>query len=107
MKPYYIQSEYGAIDARTNSPILTHIIKGFPYPSRFCSYCERELEIINAIHYENNEEIYKCIFQCFNTECGSYDEEGNMSYLRVYYSNDLALELFETVFLKIKREIKE
>lgn len=102
----YIISETNAIDSKTGVPILTATVKGFPYPERNCPFCEQELSVENAIHHPEHGEIYKCVYQCLNDQCGSYDEEAQSSYVRVYYSSDLALELFETLFLKIQREIK-
>ena len=105
-KPYFIQSEHGAVTGPMKTPVMTYIIESFPYPERFCRYCEQQMEICNAIHLKDNEEVFKCIYQCYNDDCESYDEEGNMAYVRVYYSSELALQLYETVFLKIKREFK-
>jgi hypothetical protein len=104
MKPKYIQSEYNAIDGLTNTPIMSKVISSFPYPQRFCPYCEQELTIANAIHVTDNEELFKCIYQCYNLECDSYDDLEDMAYLRVYYSCDEALKCLETIFLKVKRE---
>jgi hypothetical protein len=107
MKPIYFNSDYSAVDGRTNTVVMTQVIKGFPYPERFCVYCEQELSVENAFHAPGNEEVFKCLYQCLNTDCGAYDEEGNMSYVRVYYSCTLAYELYESLFLKIKRELKQ
>jgi hypothetical protein len=103
--PVYFQSQYNGI--YDGKPILTRVIPSFPYAERFCPYCEQELTVMNAIHVDGHEEIFKCIYQCMNDNCGAYDEEGNMSYVRAYYSCEHALHLFEALFLKIHREVKE
>ena len=106
MKPIYLNSQYSAIDGRTNTAVITQVISGFPYPERNCPYCERELSVENAFHAPEHEEVFKCLYQCLNTDCGAYDEDGSMAYVRVYYSCKLAYELYEDLFLKIKREFK-
>lgn len=106
MKPIYLNSQYSAVDGKTNTVVMTKVIKGFPYLERYCPYCEQELSVENAFHAPENEEVFKCLYQCLNPECGAYDEEGNMAYVRVYYSCKLAYELYESLFLKITREFK-
>lgn len=88
--------------------ILNRIIPGFPYVERFCPYCERLLDLENAIHLPGQEEVYKAVFMCHNTNCGAFDEEARKAYVKVYYSGNLAFRVFETTFLRVDwREQKQ
>lgn len=75
---------------------MGRIIPGFPYPRRFCSYCEQDLELQSAIHVQGEEHYYKALYYCTNENCGAYDEEAGMTYARVYYSDQEAFKRLET-----------
>jgi hypothetical protein len=94
--------EYPAYDADLHAPVMSRVIPGYSYPERFCPYCERKVQVINAIHAEGDEEVYKAIMVCMNDECGAFDEPAKKAYLRVYYSCELAREMFEVVLLRFQ-----
>lgn len=75
------------------------IIPGFPYAKRFCPYCERELQILKALHIMDQEEHYKAILICDSPLCDAHDEEARKAYLRVYYSSEFAYKALETVMI--------
>lgn len=66
--------------------LIPHKIEGFPYPAKFCRYCERELELMEAIHMQEAEH-FKALYICHNPECGAYDEPAKKAYAYVYYSD--------------------
>lgn len=76
----------------SNTPLVGNIIEGFPYPERHCPYCEHELDLMQAVHMQDNLEQFKAVFMCFNQACGAYDEEGHQAYARIYYSSPFAEE---------------
>lgn len=96
---YDEKNEYGVI--------IPRVIDGFPYPQRNCPFCERILEILNAVHLQGDEEIFKALMICRNPNCGVYDEPAKTAYLRVYYSSELALETFETTMLRTEQLKKD
>lgn len=98
---------YTAYDPSTGAVFFPKILKGFPYPTRHCPFCNEDCSIINALHVTDTPEIFKAIFMCENTKCNAYDLLERQCYLRVYYSCDEALELFETVFLRFERIEKD
>lgn len=96
-----------ALDLRfPGAKVITHVIPGFPYAQRDCPFCERELGVVNAIHLQGDEEIYKAIMRCFNSQCGAFDEDAKKSYIKVYYSGEIALNMFELVLLRYAFEEK-
>lgn len=74
------------------------IIPGFPYPVRYCPFCEAILKIYRAVHIMDQEENFKAVMICDNQECGSYDLEAKEAYCRVYYSSQFAYETLELIF---------
>lgn len=93
-------------DAKTGAVVVPRVIENFPYPQRFCPFCEREITVVNAAHSIDEPIIYKCIYICDNPKCGAFDEEAKKAYARVYYSCEEALQAFETVMLKFRVEEK-
>ncbi len=75
--------------------LLTSVYPNFPYPQRFCRFCERELEVTNAIHLNSEPSVYKVLYVCHNKDCGAYDFEARMQYTRVYYPSETARQLLE------------
>lgn len=100
---YGIKYAPPAIDRDYMVTVMAKIIPGFPYPPRFCPFCQRQLEVINAIHKTGEEEIFKAIMICENPECGAFDEEAKKAYARVYYSCTEAQHIFEAVLLRARR----
>jgi hypothetical protein len=94
-------------DAKTGDVILPHKYQDFPYPSRNCPFCEKELIVVNAIHATNEPYIFKAIYLCLDRNCGCFDLEARSAYSRVYYSCNEALEAFETIMLKYSIEVKQ
>jgi hypothetical protein len=94
---------YTAYDPKTGATFFPKVYPNFPYAQRFCRFCERELDVINALHNQDHPEIYKCIMICENPDCEAFDEEARKAYIRVYYSSEEALVLFESVFLRYQR----
>jgi hypothetical protein len=41
--------------------IIGRIIKDFPYPTKICPYCFKELKIVNAVHWEEDPYQYKAL----------------------------------------------
>jgi hypothetical protein len=82
-----------------STDIPNRFIPGFPYAIRYCPYCERKLEILKAVHLMDQEENYKVVFICHNSECPSYNEEAKDVYIRIYYSSQLAYDILETVMI--------
>lgn len=70
-------------------------IEGFPYPEKYCPYCERELQLEAAVHSAEMPAHFKAVYVCLNGECGAYDEDARKCYVRVYYSSQDAHKAFE------------
>jgi len=83
---------------------IPHRIKGFPYPERFCPYCELPLVLEVTCHIQDAAEHYKAIYQCHNPDCVFMDNETRFAYLRVYYSSDYAEETLYKMLLKFPRK---
>jgi len=98
---------YTAYDAASGATFFPKILDGFPYPTRPCPVCDRECEVVNALHSADHPEIYKAIYMCENPNCDFYDLEVRKCYVRVYYSCEDAVNLFETVFLRFERLSKD
>lgn len=83
----------------------SHIIKGFPYPERFCKYCEQPLTIWKAFHVQGCMEMFKVAYICLNHDCPAYDEDEREAYLRVYYSSPEAYDILSTKLMTDPRDI--
>ena len=55
--------------------LIGHKIDNFPYPEKFCPYCEYELNILKVVHNMDYKEHYKAIYICDNPNCEVFDEE--------------------------------
>jgi hypothetical protein len=66
---------------------LGRIIKNFPYPERFCPFCDQPLKMVDAVHVQDQPETYKALYICLNDKCGAYDEPARKAYAMVYYSS--------------------
>lgn len=70
-------------------------IRNFPYPTKYCTYCERELTPELVMHMPEAPENYKVLFFCKNPKCGAYDEDARKCYALVFYSSSLAFQHLE------------
>lgn len=89
--------------------LIPHTIDGFPYPEKFCRFCERELTLEQAIHLSEPEH-FKALYICHNRECGAFDEPAHKAYAYVYYSDTeawQALELQRIWYSRDDRKVKE
>lgn len=77
--------------------VVGRIIKDFPYPERFCPYCERPLVLQKAAHIDLHEEFFKAVYYCLNESCEAYDEPARKCYALVYYSDKIAQRALETI----------
>ena len=74
----------------------------FPYPERFCPFCERELSLMEAIHIDGHLEDFKALYLCLNKDCGAYDEAAGQAYSRVYYSSNEAYASLENARIVVE-----
>lgn len=85
--------------------LLSKEIKGFPYPVRFCPYCEQELSLEKACHVDARQEVFKALYLCRNKECPASDDLEGKAYARVYYSSDEAYSILATHRLPYDRNV--
>lgn len=83
--------------------ILGSVIKDFPYPAKICPYCNKELVVVNAIHYENDKYHYKALYLDPNPNCPVYDEGALKAYARIYYSSEEAFWYYQNVSIPVQR----
>lgn len=86
--------------------LLSKKIDGFPYPERFCPFCERELSLEKTVHLDEAQEIYKALYLCRNTECEAHNELEGKAYARVYYSSDDAYKILAEHRIAYDRNVK-
>ena len=86
---------------RVNGQVLGRVIKDFPYPERTCALCSRSLQLVNAIHSDQDVYHYKAIYVCGYEACEAFDYEGRKAYVRLYYSSEEAHIVFEDVLLPV------
>ena len=65
-------------------------INNFPYPERYCTYCNKKCDLVDAIHVRENPEMYKALYICQNPKCDAFDDEAREAYAKVYYSSESA-----------------
>jgi hypothetical protein len=87
--------------------LIGRVIPDFPYPDKTCPYCNTMLQIVNAIHYENDKYHYKALYLDPNPKCPVYDEGAKKAYARVYYSSEEAFEYFRDVKIPVQRWTQE
>lgn len=75
--------------------LIGKTISGFPYPSKYCTYCNKECKLVDAIHVTDSPEIYKALYICMNDMCEAYDEPARKAYAKVYYSSEEAYQQLE------------
>jgi len=82
-----------------SSGLMEHRIQGFPYPEKFCVYCNKPMTLVKTLHVIDAAEHYKAIYVCYNASCEAYDEEAERAYVKVYYSSELAAENLDRIML--------
>ena len=83
--------------------ILGQVIKDFPYPIRICPYCNRNLVVVNAIHWQEDNHQYKALYFCSFANCSVYDEGAKKAYARIIYSSEDAAHYFWRVEFPVQR----
>ena len=86
---------------QVSGPILGRVIKDFPYPERDCALCSRPLQLLNAIHSDQDVHHFKAIYVCGYEACEAFDYEGRKAYVKLYYSSEEAHIVFEDVLLPV------
>ena len=84
-----------------SGPILGHVIKDFPYPDKDCHLCGRTLQLVNAIHSDQDVYHYKAIYVCGYESCPAFDYQGRKAYVKLYYSSEEAHIVFEDILLPV------
>jgi hypothetical protein len=83
--------------------ILGQIIKDFPYPTRTCPYCNKNLVVVNAVHWHEDRYQYKALYFCAYSKCPVYDEGAKKAYARIVYSSEDAAAYFWRVQIPVQR----
>lgn len=83
--------------------ILGRIIPDFPYPTKTCPYCNAILQVVNAIHWDQDQYQYKALYLDPNPKCPVYDEGAMKAYARIYYSSEDAFEYFRDIKIPVQR----
>jgi len=81
--------------------ILGRVIQDFPYPERDCALCSRPLQLVNAIHSDQDVHHFKAIYVCGYEACEAFDYEDRKAYVKLYYSTEEAHIVFEDVLLPV------
>lgn len=87
--------------------ILGRVIKDFPYPVKLCPYCNSQLVVVNAIHWDQDKYQYKALYLDPNGSCPVYDEGAMKAYARIYYSSEDAFEAFRDIKIPVQRWSRE
>ena len=85
----------------SSGTVLGRVIKDFPYPNRECALCGKPLQLVNAIHSDQDVYHYKAIFVCGYESCPAFDYEGRKAYVKLYYSSEEAQIVFEDILLPV------
>tara|TARA_B100000586_G_C19873081_1_gene327652 strand:- start:80 stop:385 length:306 start_codon:yes stop_codon:yes gene_type:complete len=85
----------------SGAKILGRVIQDFPYPERECALCSRPLQLVNAIHSDQDVHHFKAIYVCGYESCEAFDYEGRKAYVKLYYSSEEAHIVFEDVMLPV------
>jgi hypothetical protein len=83
--------------------IFGQVIKDFPYPVKLCPYCNSELKVVNAVHWDKDRYQYKALYLDPNPSCPIYDEGVMRAYARIYYTSEDAFNYFRDVKIPVKR----
>lgn len=84
-----------------SGPMMGHVRQDFPYPDKSCALCERPLQLVNAIHSDQDVFHYKAIYVCGYESCPAFDYEGRKAYVKLYYSSEEAYIVFEDILLPV------
>lgn len=87
--------------------ILGQLIKDFPYPTKICPYCMKEMVVVNAVHYELDKYQYKALYLDPNPDCPVYDEGARKAYAKLYYSSEDAYASFHNISIPVQRWERE
>ena len=63
--------------------------------------CSRPLQLVNAIHSDQDVHHFKAIYVCGYEACEAFDYEGRQAYVKLYYSTEEAHIVFEDVLLPV------
>lgn len=96
----------GNLDVFFRGNLVGQKINGFPYPEKFCRFCEQEMNLISAIHLVDEKEHYKALFVCGNHDCPAWNEEAKKAQAHVYYSSNEAFLALETHQIWFQRETR-
>lgn len=83
--------------------IMGKVLDKFPYPTKICPYCMKELTVVNAIHWEKDIYQYKALYLDPNADCYVYDEGARQAYARIYYSSEDAYNAFHNIGIPVQR----
>jgi len=83
--------------------ILGGLKKDFPYPEKFCPYCNTKLIPVNAIHLIQDIYHFKVLYFDNNINCPAYNEGARLAYARIYYSSQEAFNAFHNVEIPVQR----
>ena len=75
--------------------LIGRIIPNFPYPDKYCTYCNRKCQLVDAIHMVSDPASYKALYICKNDKCEAFDEPARKAYAKVYYSTQEAYDNLE------------
>jgi len=89
------QVEYGS------GRVFGRVIKDFPYKERDCGLCDRRMQLVNAIHSDQDIHHYKAIYVCGYENCPAFDYEGRKAFVKLYYASEEAYSVFEDVLLPV------
>ena len=81
--------------------VLGRVIRDFPYPERDCALCSRALQLVNAIHSDQDVHHFKAIYVCVYESCEAFDYEGRQAYVKLYYSSEEAHIVFQDILLPV------
>ena len=81
--------------------ILGRVIQDFPYPERECALCSRPLQLVNAIHSDQDVHHFKAIYVCGYESCEAFNYEGRKAYVKLYYSSEEAHIVFQDILLPV------
>ncbi len=79
-------------------------IKGFPYPTRNCRHCEREMVLEASIHLDAEPEHFKSLFICDNPKCPALLQEPYKAHAYVYYASAHAFDKLQLSRILYQRD---
>lgn len=85
-----------SIRADFRQGMIPRIIENFPYPEKFCPFCESKLTLQEAIHSSSEPYYFKALLMCLYEGCEAYDLPSRKAYVKVYYSSQEAYDSLKT-----------